>query len=50
MFVLTNALQNQDNIVRYLSGYGAGLTSGRCFLTLLGDYIKKVCGIIIYRF
>lgn len=44
VFALTNVLHNHDNIAVYLSGYGTGLTSGRWFLTLLGDCIGKIWG------
>lgn len=43
LFALTNVLQNHDNIA-VLNGYGAGVTSGRWFLNILGDFIGRVWG------
>ena len=44
LFVLVNVLHNYDNIAALPVGYGTGITSGRWFLTVLGDFIGKVWG------
>lgn len=41
-FALVNVLHNYDNILQQPKGYGAGVTSGRWLLTVLGDFCAKV--------
>ena len=41
-FALVNILHNYDNILQQPKGYGAGVTSGRWMLTLLGDFCQNV--------
>ena len=41
-FALFNVLHNYDDILQNPVGYGAGITSGRWLLTLLGDFCQKV--------
>lgn len=36
-FALVNLIHNYDDILQYPKGYGAGITSGRWFLEVLGD-------------
>jgi hypothetical protein len=43
-FGITNALKNNDSIQPSI-GYGHGITSGRHFLTLIGEITKKLFGI-----
>lgn len=43
-YILTNILQNYDNIAVVPKGYGTGLTSGRWMLTVLGDLIDSAGG------
>ncbi len=43
-YVLTNILQNHDSIAMAPKGYGTGITSGRWFLTVLGQFIGKLGG------
>ncbi len=43
-FIMTNILNNYDNITFTPGGYGAGLTSGRWFLEILGNTIEAVWG------
>lgn len=43
-FIITNILNNYDNITYTSGGYGAGLRSGRWFLEILGDTIEKIWG------
>ena len=38
MFALVNLLHNYDNILQQPRGYGAGITSGRWLLEVLGDF------------
>lgn len=40
-FALFNILHNYDNILQQPNGYGAGVTSGRWLLSLLGDFIQN---------
>ena len=42
LFALANILHNYDNILQQPKGYGAGITSGRWLLTLLGDFSEDV--------
>jgi len=42
LFALTNIVQNGDNVI--VNGYGAGIISGRWFLSVLGDFVGKVWG------
>ena len=44
IFALTNVLQNYDNMAILPGGYGTGLTSGRWFLTILGNFLNKIWG------
>lgn len=44
LFALTNVLQNYDNMAILPGGYGTGLTSGRWFLTILGNFLNKIWG------
>lgn len=37
-FALVNLLHNYDNILQQPTGYGAGITSGRWLLEILGDF------------
>ena len=37
-FALVNLLHNYDNILQQPKGYGAGVTSGRWLLEILGDF------------
>ena len=41
-FALANVLHNYDNILQQPKGYGAGITSGRWFLSILGDFCENV--------
>lgn len=43
-FALVNILHNYDNILQQPKGYGAGITSGRWLLTILGDFCQNVLG------
>lgn len=40
-FALVNILHNYDNILQQPRGYGAGITSGRWLLSLMGDAVDK---------
>ena len=40
-FALFNILHNYDNILQQPRGYGAGITSGRWLLSLMGDFLDK---------
>lgn len=40
-FALVNILHNYDNILQQPRGYGAGITSGRWLLSLLGDFLDR---------
>ena len=42
LFVLTNIIVNHDNA--RIHGYGSGVTSGRWFLSVLGELVGKVWG------
>ena len=44
LFALVQVLHNYDNIAVVPSGYGTGITSGRWFLTIFGDFIGKIWG------
>lgn len=41
-FALTNILHNYDNILQQPRGYGAGITSGRWLLSVLGDMFHLI--------
>ena len=41
-FGLVNVLHNYDNILQQPKGYGAGVTSGRWLLEVLGDFCQNV--------
>jgi len=41
LFALVNVLHNYDDIAQQPYGYGTGITSGRWFLTILGDFCQK---------
>lgn len=41
LFGLANVVHNSDDIYRHPTGYGAGVTSGRWLLTMLGEFLKK---------
>ena len=41
-FALFNMLHNYDDILQQPVGYGAGISSGRWLLALLGDFCQKV--------
>lgn len=43
-FMMTNILNNHDNISGTPGGYGMGISSGRWFLTVLGDLVEKYWG------
>lgn len=43
-FALTNILHNHDSIFYSPRDYGAGLSSGRWFLSLLGDFMEEWWG------
>ena len=43
LFGLVNILHNNDDIWQQPMGYGAGITSGRWLLTILGDFLMR-CG------
>ena len=43
-FGLVNMLHNYDSIIVNPQGYGAGVASGRWFLTVLGDLVQRVTG------
>ena len=43
-FLMTNVLNNQDNIANTPGGYGAGTASGRWFLELLAEFMRDVWG------
>ncbi len=42
MFGLVNVLHNRDNIVCSPNGYGAGVTSGRWFLEIIGNIFSRL--------
>lgn len=44
-FGLVNVLHNYDSILQQPTGYGAGITSGRWLLTVLGDLSQNVLGL-----
>lgn len=44
LFGLVNILHNYDDIAQLPTGYGAGVTSGRWLLSLLGDLMDKLGG------
>lgn len=44
LFGLVNILHNYDDIAQLPAGYGAGVTSGRWLLSLLGDLMDKLGG------
>lgn len=44
LFGIVNVLHNQDDIAQQATGYGTGVTSGRWFLTLLGDFCNILEG------
>lgn len=44
-FALVNVLHNYDNILQQPKGYGAGITSGRWFLSILGDFCENILGL-----
>ena len=44
-FALVNVLHNYDNILQQPKGYGAGITSGRWFLSVLGDFCEDILGL-----
>lgn len=41
-FGLVNILHNYDNILQQPKGFGAGITSGRWLLQLLGDFFQDI--------
>ena len=41
LFGLVNILHNNDDIWQQPMGYGAGITSGRWLLTILGDFLSR---------
>ena len=41
-FALVNVIHNYDNILQQPKGFGAGVTSGRWMLSLLGDFCQNV--------
>ena len=43
-FALVNILHNYDDILQQPKGYGAGITSGRWLLSILGDFSQNVLG------
>ena len=43
LFVLTNVIVNHDNA--RIHGYGSGVTSGRWFLSVFGNFVNKIWGI-----
>ena len=43
-FIMTNILNNYDNIACTPGGYGTGIESGRWFLTVLGNFVTKYWG------
>ena len=43
-FLMTNMLNNQDNIANTPGGYGAGTASGRWFLEILAEFMRDVWG------
>lgn len=43
-FLMTNVLNNQDNISNTPGGYGSGTTSGRWFLEAMANVLKAVWG------
>ena len=43
-FGLVNMLHNYDNIIVNPQGYGTGVSSGRWFLTIVGDAVQKIVG------
>lgn len=43
-FIMTNVLNNYDNIACTPGGYGTGISSGRWFLTVLGDLVTRYWG------
>lgn len=45
LYFFTNNLNNYDNIASTPTGYGTGASSGRWFLSLLGDFIREQWGI-----
>ena len=44
MFGLVNLLHNYDDVTIQPGGYGTGLSSGRWFLTIVGDFFNKHFG------
>lgn len=44
LYLFMNNLHNWDNMYNTPAGYGAGTSSGRWFLTLIGEFIHKVWG------
>lgn len=44
LFGLVNILHNYDDIAVQPNGYGTGITSGRWFLTLFGNFVKDNLG------
>ncbi len=40
ILIITNIIRNHDSA--RIKGYGAGITSGRWFLTVLGEFIEKI--------
>lgn len=42
LFALTNALHNYDDIITQPSGFGTGISSGRWFLQILGDFTTSL--------
>lgn len=43
-FALTSVIHNYDDIAQLPKGYGTGITSGRWFLSLLGDAADWIGG------
>ena len=43
-FIMTNILNNQDNISNTPGGYGAGIASGRWFLEYLAEAVRTLWG------
>lgn len=44
IYYLVNNLNNYDNVAVNPVGYGTGISSGRWFLSILGDFIEKYWG------
>lgn len=44
IYLFTNNLNNYDNIAVTPSGYGTGISSGRWFLSVFGDFIGNIWG------